>query len=207
MIPTRLEVKRMFFDSKKVLDAVDQSKIKALSKAGGIVRKTARWSIRKPGKTQQNTNRSVQSRRKKSNEPGNRITRLQYGYAKHALGLSVTRRMDRGEAGQLIREAEGDQGILRSIVPPARRGKAPLNRTGQLKNNIFFGYDFNQGTTFVGPTITRRGTADALEHGGQVKLTSGPRKGKTVSVSNPFMQPALEKVAPKFPALFANTIK
>ena len=115
--------------------------------------------------------------------------------------------MDRGEAGQLIRDEEAKRGILRSVVPKSRRGKAPLNQTGQLKNNIFFGYDTDQNTTFVGPTRTRRNTAHALEHGGRVRLTAGPNKGKTVSIENPFMQPALEKEAPKFADLFANTVR
>lgn len=206
MVPTRLQVKAMFFDSKKVLAAVDRAKVKAFSRAGAFVRRTARSSIRKPGKKEQTQTRSVQSRRKKSNEAGDRITKLQYGYAKHALGLSVNRKMERGEAGQLIDQAEADRGILRATVPPSRRGKAPRNRSGTLKNNIFFGYQNVTNSVFIGPVRLGPATANVLEHGGQLKITRGPNKGKRVTAHNPFMQPALEKNAPKFPGLFANTI-
>lgn len=210
MIPTRMQVKDMFFDSKKVLAAVERSKVKALSKAGAFVRRTARSSIRKPGKTQQLETRSVKSRRgqrrRKSNEPGDRITRLQYGYAKHGLGLAVTRKMSRRDAGQMIGEAERASGIVQQIIPKSRRGKAPLNRTGTLKNNIFFGYQDITASVFVGPVRMGPATAGVLEHGGRVKITRGPNRGKTVSARNPFMKPALEKEAPKFPGLFANTL-
>lgn len=46
-IPTRISMKKAFFDRKAVIDALDDAKLKALSKAGAFVRTRSRSSIRK----------------------------------------------------------------------------------------------------------------------------------------------------------------
>jgi len=209
MIQTRVSVKAVFFDSAKVVASVDRAKRKAFSRAGSYVRRTAKQSIRKPPKREQaKVERQVQQRRKVAPDPGTQITGLQYGYAKHSLGLNVSRGMDRAEAGLLIRDREQALGIRLFKVPKVtgRRGKAPRSMSRILPRSIFFGYDVAADGVFVGPVAQRPNTVAALEHGGTVRMTAGPNKGERVGVHNPFMAPALEKESPKFAGLFRGTV-
>jgi hypothetical protein len=207
---TRIEIKKTFFDLAKVLRSVDRAKRKRLSKAGSFVRRTAKQSIRRPPKREQATvTRQVQQRRKKSAESGDAITKLQYGYAKHELGLRVSRGMSRAEAGLLIRDREQALGIRMFKAPKVsgRRGAVPRSMSRILPRSIFFGYDAVRDGVAVGPVAQRPGTVAALEHGGAVQLTAGPNKGRRVTVKNPFMAPALEREQGKFPELFRNSVR
>lgn len=87
----------------------------------------------------------------------------------------------------------------------AKPGDPPKNRSGALKNAIFFGYDAASKSTVIGPVPLHTKSAHALEHGGTVSLPD-PR-GKRVSMTfagNPFMSPALEEVSEKIPEHFNN---
>tara|TARA_R110000824_G_scaffold132257_1_gene294628 strand:- start:3197 stop:3829 length:633 start_codon:yes stop_codon:yes gene_type:complete len=210
MVQTRVSIKATFFDSAKVIASVNRAKIKVLSRAGSFVRRTAKQSIRKPPKREQAaTTRQVQQRRKKSAESGDGITRLQYGYAKHSLGINVSRGMKRADAGLLIRDREQALGIRLFKAPKVtgRRGQAPRSLSRILPRSVFFGYDAAADGVFVGPVAQRPNTVAALEHGGTVTLTSGPNKGERVRVHNPFMKPAMEKESPKFAGLFRGSVK
>jgi hypothetical protein len=137
----------MFFDRRRVTDAVDKAARGVLSKAGAFIRTTARHSIR---------------------------TRA---------GTS----------------------------PP---GRPPYSHAGLLKRFIFFGYDAGRKTVVVGPMRLNQkvGNApEALEYGGVSEAVVGlrhSRKRRRVRIkARPYMGPALQKELPKFPSLWANSVR
>lgn len=90
-------------------------------------------------------------------------------------------------------------------------GKPPSSHTGLLKKFIYFGYDSGRNTVVVGPARlngTRSPESlETLEFGGMADVY---RNGKTVNVrieARPYMGPALAKNLPKFPSLWANTVR
>jgi hypothetical protein len=137
----------MFFDRKKVTDAVDKAARSVLSRAGAFIRTTAKHSIR----------------------------------------------------------------TRKGISPP---GSPPYSHTGLLKRFIFFGYDAARKTVVVGPMRLNQkvGNApEALEHGGDSEAVVGlrrSRKRRRVRIkARPYMGPAMEQEMPKFPGLWANSVK
>lgn len=97
------------------------------------------------------------------------------------------------------------KGLLRKRKKSATPGNPPSSHIGLLKDLIFFGYDTSH-SVLVGPTRFRSGTPTApqlLEQGGRTI-----RRGKPALYRQfPFMAPALEAEAPKFPELFANSVR
>lgn len=91
----------------------------------------------------------------------------------------------------------------------SRPGQPPLSRVGTLKRMIFFGYEPERESVVIGPAAVFTGTRqtpkapEALEFGGIVR-----RNGKTYRYrARPFMRPALEAEAPKFPGLFKDSVR
>jgi hypothetical protein len=105
----------------------------------------------------------------------------------------------------------------------ARPGQAPSNRTGLLRDNIFYVVEFDRGVVTIGP-VQLNGTGSSgsipipqlLEEGGQVRRTrlSTDRNGK-VSYQNetleyaphPYMGPAFEKAKAFLPGLLKGSVK
>jgi hypothetical protein len=104
-----------------------------------------------------------------------------------------------------------------------RRGSDPtVSRPGQpprlhTKNNrnlklIFFAWEPARQSVIVGPVLFKSAAGvripEVLEHGGRsyVKDRKGRRKSVRVK-ARPFMKPALKAEAPKFPNLFANSVR
>jgi len=93
----------------------------------------------------------------------------------------------RKHAQQSLRSASG-------TAKPSQPGRPPKSRTGLLKKHIYFAYDKEQRTVFIGPaklngTIGPNAAA-ALEHGGR-SVVGTRRKQRTVSIAaRPFMGPA-----------------
>lgn len=128
------------------------------------------------------------------------------------------------------RNARSKQLRRRKKVSPA--GQPPSvhsrDKVATLKN-ILFGLEPNRNTVVIGPVgLGRSGRAipGTLEFGGSVRVREkkvgkqwrniGQRQARPgqptrVRVANyeprPFMLPALEQEAPKFPGLWANTIR
>lgn len=89
----------------------------------------------------------------------------------------------------------------------AKPGEPPRDKTGHLKRTIFFGYDKSTDSVVVGPIAMFSRTAWALEHGGRVMLKGyGGQRVPMTFRGNPFMEPALRKVAPKLPEQFRNIL-
>lgn len=100
---------------------------------------------------------------------------------------------------------------IRKRKKSSRPGQAPSSHTGLLKKFLYFGYDSGRRTVVVGPARlngTRNPQSlETLEFGGKADVY---RNGKSVTVdieARPYMGPALTKNIPKFPTLWANTVK
>ena len=116
------------------------------------------------------------------------------------------------KAGAFIRTAARSSiRPRRAISPP---GSPPSSHTGLLRKFIFFGYEAARKTVVVGPMRLNQkiGAApEALEHGGPSTVVSGlrgkRRKRRIRIAARPFMGPAMEKELPKFPGLWANSVR
>jgi len=93
-------------------------------------------------------------------------------------------------------------------------GQPPSSHMGLLKHLILFGYDRRRQTVVVGPLKLNQkiGNApEALEHGGASIVAEGlrnrRRKRRVRIKARPFMGPAMAKETPKFPKLWANSVR
>ena len=97
----------------------------------------------------------------------------------------------------------------------SRPGEPPRSHTGLLRDRIFFAADLARGnqSVVIGPErISGGGEApSALEYGGASTVTTGrrgKRRRRVVQIAaRPFMQPALEREAPKLPDQFRNAVR
>jgi hypothetical protein len=116
------------------------------------------------------------------------------------------------QAGSFIRTTAKHS--IRQRKKPSAPGQPPSSHSGLLRRFIFFGYDEARKTVVVGPMRLNQkiGAApEALEHGGTSEVVEGfrgkRRKRKVRIRARPFMGPAMEKELPKFPSLWANSVK
>jgi len=121
-------------------------------------------------------------------------------------------RKNLSKAGAFIRTAA--KSSIRKRKAISAPGQPPSSHTGLLKKFIFFGYDADRKTVVVGPMRLNQkiGAApEALEHGGASTVVSGlrgkRRKRRIRIAARPYMGPAMVKVMPKFPGLWANSVK
>jgi len=103
---------------------------------------------------------------------------------------------------------------IRSRKGASPPGSPPSSHTGLLRRFIFFGYDASRKTVVVGPMRLNQkvGTApEALEHGGATDVVEGlrgrRRKRRVRIRARPYMGPAMRKELPKFPSLWANSVR
>lgn len=90
----------------------------------------------------------------------------------------------------------------------APKGKPPYNRTGAVKDKIFFGLNAAGDDVSVGAVLFKSGTVGLLEHGGDATLPGpGQQPVRMHFDGNPFMEPALEAALPKVPALFQGIVR
>ena len=125
----------------------------------------------------------------------------------------ITRAADRAtsralsQAGAFIRTTARRSIRKRKAASPP--GKPPSSHAGHLRRLILFGYDRREQAVVIGPMPFRSGEAPPLlEFGGRV--TRKGRRGKRRRmryVARPFMGPAMEKEKPKFPRLWADSVK
>lgn len=105
------------------------------------------------------------------------------------------------KAGAFVRRTA--KGSIRKKKGVSSPGSPPASHLGLLKDFIFFGMDSQKMSMFVGPVRLNRSDGSApglLERGGISKNQKRYRK-------RPYMLPALEKEAPKFPQFWANDLK
>ena len=121
-------------------------------------------------------------------------------------------RKNLSKAGAFIRTTARHS--IRRRKSASAPGSPPSSHTGLLKRFIFFGYERSRQTVVIGPMRLNQkaGTAPAaLEHGGTSVVVEGlrrrRRKRRVRIRARPFMGPALQKELPKFPALWANSVR
>lgn len=136
-----------------------------------------------------------------------KITYSQFFTAKAVTSrVSQATRTVLSKAGAFVRRTARQS--IRKRKRSAEPGNPPSSHAGTLKDLIFFGYDHRSESVVIGPTTNRASTsgpsgASLLEFGGTVR-----RKGKTYRYRRfPYMQPALENEAPKFPNLFRDSVR
>jgi len=79
-------------------------------------------------------------------------------------------------------------------------GTSPNTRRGLLKRSILFGVEKHRMAVVIGPAESLIGISmTAHEFGGMYRRRKYPKR--------PLMGPALEKVAPQLPKLWANSVK
>jgi hypothetical protein len=114
------------------------------------------------------------------------------------------------KAGAFVRQRAKTS--IRKRKKVSTPGSPPSSHVGLLRNMIYFFYDEANQSVVVGPQILngakRNGsvvTPELMEFGG----TAPHWRTKKISTwrPRPFMQPALEAEAPKFPDLFADVVK
>jgi hypothetical protein len=82
----------------------------------------------------------------------------------------------------------------------APEGKPPHTRRGQLKSAIAYSVERQQELVVIGPESTKVGpSGSAHEHGGKYKRTRYAKR--------PFMGPALTRIQPRIPKIWAGSIK
>jgi len=138
--------KGLFFDRQAVTSRLTQAKRRVFNRAGGLVRKVARRSIRPISK------RLLGQIAVKKAE-ANRLP------AKNPRRRTLWR-----EIRELQRRAH------------SRPGKPPKSITGLLRSNIFYAFDPQADSVVIGPTLLNKSTGaqHTLEYGGQAQI--GPRK-------------------------------
>ena len=137
----------------------------------------------------------------------------------------VKRAVDRAKRSVLSKAGAFVRQRARTLIRPRRRsarpGEPPSSHTGLLRRLIFFGHPRNsdRDTVVIGPAPlnTSGGRSEygsttvpeVLEFGGRV-TTRDHRTGQRVTRryrGHPFMGPALEKEADKFPELWRDSVK
>lgn len=105
-------------------------------------------------------------------------------------------------AGAFVRTAA--KRSIRKRKKSSRRGQPPHSHAGHLRRLIFFAFDPQAKTVIVGPLPFKQGEApNLLEFGGRTH-----RDGRSLDYGKrAFMLPALEAEAPKFPALWRDSVK
>lgn len=167
------EAQANFFDRERVQNAIGIANAKYLERGGGMVRLTARRSIRNARQM--------------------------------TLGEMTAEMRSRYHIAEYYAKKEGRKKPRRPNASSAP-GEPPRNQTGLLKNWILNSYDAQTETAVIGPAKLNRssGAPETLEFGG---VADTPYGGLQNIAPRPFMGPALEKIAPKLPALWRNLIK
>lgn len=173
-----LSVKRSFFDRPEVIAKIGKRVAKGLNRAGGSVKLTSQRSLR---------------RRKKSSEPGTPPTRR----TETGRGLSAILYGFDGRDSVVIGPVKfnGSRGIEPMSTVPG------LHERGEAATIAESRFVMPSGEATPWRAASRR----------PVRLRPGQRveqRRRSVKYSaRPFMQPALEKIKPRLPKLFAGSIK
>lgn len=178
-MPRSLEMQMIidtFLDKERVLKAWDQGKIRALTRAGALVRYIARRSLRPP----------------------RRVSKAEM--TPEALAAFEAAVKDAKKQGR----PRPKRPLANSPSP-----KPPYNKTGLLKDHIYFGRNPKTDEMYVGPVaVGGLRTAWLLEHGGTANLKNSSGEWRRMRFrGNPFMWPALQEASPKIPPMFANVVK
>jgi hypothetical protein len=102
-----------------------------------------------------------------------------------------------GHAGAAIRLAA--RRSIRKSNSASTEGQPPNTRRGQLRRSIMYAVDKGAGLVIIGPQYAIVGrSARAHEFGGRFRRERYPKR--------PFMGPALEKLKPRLPRMWAGSV-
>lgn len=103
-----------------------------------------------------------------------------------------------GHAGAAIRLAA--RRSIKKGNKPSSPGTPPNTRKGRIKNAIKYAVSPDKQSVVTGPDVEVAGTSGkAHEFGGRYKREQYDKR--------PFMGPALEKIKPRLPAMWAGSVK
>lgn len=221
-LPMRMDFfsvdRRNFFDRAAVRNRLDPELYEALRKVGMDVRQEAKRSIRP--RRQKRINELTDAERVQF-EASKSEHQAKYGRGAEPDVIYVTRRgratavkwADTTKAERKRWHITASYARKRRVRRPyasSQPGQAPRSITGLLRKKIFYSLDNDRESTVIGPEWIAGKSGDApydLEHGGIAELTYGPNTGQRVHIApRPYMQPALDKVTPRMPAVFSNLI-
>lgn len=92
----------------------------------------------------------------------------------------------------------------------APEGHAPFDRTGLLRQHIYYAYDHDTDSVVVGAALLKdtdggEDVPQTIEEGGVAEITYGSHKGRRVQLgARPHTTPAYEKMKPKISRMWAN---
>lgn len=126
--------------------------------------------------------------------------------------IQATTRAERrvlNHAGGLTRK------IARQSIRKRKRisqpGSPPSSRAGHLRRFILYHYDRARAVVVIGPVKFPSRNAyvvpEILEFGGTVTRRRRGQRIRARYQARPYMRPALDKVAPRFPALWQGSIR
>jgi len=100
---------------------------------------------------------------------------------------------------------------IRKRKRASKPGEPPSSHTGLLRRFIFFGYERLARSVVIGPVklnSKNTGAPHVLEEGGSTQLSFGTRgKQRRINVKpRPYMGPAFEKVEPRLPEMWRNSV-
>lgn len=95
-------------------------------------------------------------------------------------------------------------------------GEPPRSHTGRLKGLILYAVDMTRRSVVIGPEKARSAVSadipNVLEYGGVSTVEAFGKRGKRVKrkvniEARPFMGPAFQKIEPKLPSMWADSVK
>jgi len=171
---------RVFLDRKAVADAVGKAAAAAMYKAGYILRRSARQSMR---------------RRKAASAPGTPPS------AHSGKGYP------RGPLLKKFLFSEFDLTTKSMVVGPTRLGNsdAPLlqEKGGTIRIKVIPPRKTGRKASPAQATAFKR----KIKDGSIVRMKAAVQEKSITLPARPYMRPALTREMPKFPSLYANTVK
>ena len=133
---------------------------------------------------------------------------------------AVMRRVDKATRRVLSKFGAFVRTTARSSIRRRKKasepGQPPSSHSGDLRRQIYFGYDRVRESVVIGPARLNQkvGNApEALEYGGASVVAEGSRrqsrrrKRRVMVRARPFMGPAMEREKPKLPAMWRDSIR
>jgi hypothetical protein len=203
MLKTRAQLKKLFFDSPRVVGAVDDATRRVLSRFGAYVRRTAQCSIRTrkgasaPGEPPHSHSGHLRKFISFWYDPAARsvvigpekLNKVQFDGRLQAGGATVPELLEYGGTGGVVEEA--------FRLPDGRIvwERRNLKRAGSIRLLATLRMRLESGHSMAGL-------------GGTMVVPAGHHRFRTYRMAaRPYMGPAFAKEKAKLPALWANSVK
>jgi hypothetical protein len=181
------KIKESFFDRPKVIAALKKAKRKVLSKAGAFVRRRARSSLKKPGKRKAGM-ASAPGRPPSNHTSGHSLKTILFAF-------------DTASSSMVVGPVQFNS--LNPTVSSVQTTAPGLHERGELATIREYRYIPLAANSDSGKWFPAKKTGKYKPRPG---FSLEERRRRVKYPKRPFMQPALEAEAPKFPELFKNSI-